>query len=421
MLRLATADQFLRCGGSGWVPLLGLFSLAGFIETVFWGQMSAFTPLYLPRLGVAQSDVATWTGASVALSGALGIPFLPLWGALADRYARQPVIVRSFLAHLLAGLVCLLAGNIWVFVLGRALMSLALGNTGLMMATLSERTPRERLGLAFAILNGANPVGAFVGPLVGGPVVDALGFRALLEVDALLMLAVVVTLSFGYRDGFVATERRPVVRMAAASVALIWRTPDVRRLLASLMVLFAGWMLAYTYVPLTVAALYTSEAPGTAIGMVLGASGAATLVIAPLFGTLADRVGHRQALLAGGAVLACLWPAPVLVPGLAAFAIAWALLSGLAAGVFAVSFSLLATTAPEPARARVMTFAYVPVNLGFAIGPALGGLVAAGNVFTVFPSAAVLTALGVALLASARHSIQVSDGGSELESEEAHV
>src|SRR5712671_1653706 len=126
MHRLAQADQLVATKMSGWVPLLGLFSLAGFIETVFWGQMSAFTPLYLPRLGVAQSDVATWTGASVALSGALGVPLLPLWGALADRYARQPVIVRSFFAHLLAGLVCLLAGNVWVFVLGRALMSFAL-------------------------------------------------------------------------------------------------------------------------------------------------------------------------------------------------------------------------------------------------------------------------------------------------------
>ena len=77
MLRLATADQFLRRPVSGWVPLLGLFSLAGFIETVFWRQMNAFAPLYLPRFGVAQSDVATWTGASVALPG----PFLPLAAA----------------------------------------------------------------------------------------------------------------------------------------------------------------------------------------------------------------------------------------------------------------------------------------------------------------------------------------------------
>jgi hypothetical protein len=35
-----------------------------------------------------------------------------LWGALADRYARQPVIVRSPVVHLIAAALTLLAGNI---------------------------------------------------------------------------------------------------------------------------------------------------------------------------------------------------------------------------------------------------------------------------------------------------------------------
>ncbi len=43
---------------SSWLWLLSLFTLAGFIETVFWGQMNSFTPLYLPRLGIAPGDVA---------------------------------------------------------------------------------------------------------------------------------------------------------------------------------------------------------------------------------------------------------------------------------------------------------------------------------------------------------------------------
>src|SRR5260221_561208 len=146
-LRATGKETNVRRGtlSSSWLWLLSLFTLAGFIETVFWGQMNSFTPLYLPRLGIAPGDVATWTGATVAISGALGIPFLPFWGALADRYSRKPVIVRSFVAHLVAGVIALLAGNIWVFVLGRAVMSLALGNSGLMMTTLEERVPEGRL------------------------------------------------------------------------------------------------------------------------------------------------------------------------------------------------------------------------------------------------------------------------------------
>src|SRR5258706_13529439 len=100
-----------------WVWLLALFTLAGFIEAFFWGQMSAFTPLYLPHLGVPPGQVAAWTGIIAAVAGAAGIPFLPFWGALADRYSRQPIIVRSFVVHVVAGLLAVLAGNVWVFLL----------------------------------------------------------------------------------------------------------------------------------------------------------------------------------------------------------------------------------------------------------------------------------------------------------------
>jgi MFS family permease len=151
-----------------WKTLLALFTLASFIETLFWGQVIGFTPLYLAQLGVAPHAIATWTGTIAALSMALGLPFLPLWGALADRYARKPVIVRSFAAYLIAGIVTFLAPNVWIFTLGRAVMGFSFGNSGLMMTTLSEHAPPRRVGIAFAIMNSAAPIGVFVGPLVGG-------------------------------------------------------------------------------------------------------------------------------------------------------------------------------------------------------------------------------------------------------------
>jgi hypothetical protein len=40
-----------------WVWLLSLFTAAGFVEAVFFGQINAFTPLYLPALGIAPADV----------------------------------------------------------------------------------------------------------------------------------------------------------------------------------------------------------------------------------------------------------------------------------------------------------------------------------------------------------------------------
>jgi MFS family permease len=378
-----------------WVWVLVLFSIASFVETLFWGQMAAFTPLYLPHLGISQADVPRWIGIIVSISGVFGLPFLPFWGALADRYARQPIIIRSYVVEILAGALTILAGNIWVFAIGRIVMSLALGNSGLMLTTLAEYAPQRRHGLAFAIMNSAGPVGIFIGPLLGGPVVDRWGFQTLLGINVILLLAVVLALSFGYRDHYQGTNRGSLMRMAVDSVGIILRSPRLRLLFPALFLLFAGWMLAYTYVPLAITSLYTGNTPGEVVGLILGSGGLIALVISPLFGALADRAGHWRVLIAGALLGVFLLPVPALVKGLVGFGVAWSVISGLFSGVFAISFSVLANSASPDIRGRVMSFAYLPINVGYILGPAIGSVITKTSIFSIFPAAAVITALGI--------------------------
>src|SRR5207244_416550 len=133
------AGPRLNTAPSGWVRMLVLFGVAGFVEIVAYGQVTAFTPLYLPRPGIPESE----------------------------------------------------------FAFSRAFQSLGLGNTGLMLATLAEHAPAARTAFAFGVVNGANPLGAFVGPLIGGPIVDRFGFPTLIAADALAVAGVIALLSFG--------------------------------------------------------------------------------------------------------------------------------------------------------------------------------------------------------------------------------
>ena len=50
-----------------------------------------------------------------------------------------------------------------------------------------------------------------------------------------------------------------------------------------------------------------------------------------------------------------------------------------------------------------MTFAFLPVNVGFAVGPALGSLVTQTSMglAAIYPVAGVVTALGIGVLALA--------------------
>lgn len=381
---------------SGWVRMTILFTIAGFFEVAAYGQITAFTPLYLPRLGVELSAVPFWVGAITSFSSIVGLPFLPFWGALADRYGRKPLIIRSFAAAFASLALTVIAPNVWIFALARAIQSLGLGNTGLILATLAERAPAGRIAFAFGIVNGANPLGGFLGPLIGGPIVDGLGFPVLMAADAAILIGVVAMLAFGYRDGFVPKTRRgSLLRMAGEGILLIVRSPRLRALFPALFLLFAGWMLAFIYVPLVVARLYSGPDPNTAVGIVFGAGGLGVFILSPLIGAIADRYGKARTLFVGCAALAAIWSAPFFTRELVPFTIAWTVVNGLAAALFSVSFTLLSASATDETRGRVMTFAYLPTNIGFVIGPGIGSVIASVDVFLVFPAAAVLTALGL--------------------------
>jgi DHA1 family multidrug resistance protein-like MFS transporter len=382
-----------------WQWLLGIFTLASLVETIFYSQMLAFTPLYLPELGVSdETQILLLVGWITAAANGIGIPFLPFWGALADRYSRKPIIVRSFVVMLIAATLAVLARSVWVFFIARAITGFALGNSGLMMTTLSERLPENRQGFGFSIMNSAAPVGAFLGPLTGGWIVDAYGFRTLVLINLFVISALVILLARGYRDTYRAQEGGRILPMAWESLRIIGRSRRLLALFPALFLLFGGWMLAFTYVPLVIGELYTGNDPGTVIGLVIGASGLTTMILGPILGAIADRVGAWRVLFIGGVVALILWPLPLLTSSLIPFAIIWSILNGVVSAVFALSFTVLSTSAAARVRGRVMSFAYMPVNIGFMIGAAAGTRITQSSLFNIFPAAALFTALGLLAL-----------------------
>lgn len=398
-------------GRSGWRRILAILALATFVEVIAYGQLAAFTPLHLPKIGVPADQVAFWVGAITVGTNALGLLFLPFWGAFADRYGRKLLIIRAFAATGAGLAVAAVATNVWQFTGARALTALNLGNSGLMMTTLAEAAPASRIGLAYGVVNGAGPLGALAGPLLGGPLVDRYGFAAILAIDAALVVGVVLLVTFGYRDPYVRpADPPPLLRSAFGGAALLWRSPRLRALFPALAVLFAGWMLVFIYSPLAIEQIHRGPDLATAIGLVLGAGGVVTLVASPGIGALADRLGLMRTYYVVGGLSAAAWILPWLTRDYVPFLIGWAIANGLGSGLFSLSFNVLTRSTTDATRARVMTFAYLPLNLGFIVGPAIGSVVASTDAFAIFPTAVVLELIGLALVALALRRPLIAEG-----------
>lgn len=102
-----------------------------------------------------------------------------------------------------------------------------------------------------------------------------------------------------------------------------------------------------------------------------------------------------------GLVSALGWALPWSTRDYVPFLVAWAVANGLGSGSFSLSFNLISRSTTAATRARVMTFAYLPLNLGFVLGPAVGGAAASSDPFAIFPTSIAFQIVGLVLVALA--------------------
>jgi DHA1 family multidrug resistance protein-like MFS transporter len=384
--------------GNDWRVLLGVFTLAGIVESQAFGHLGAFTPLYLQQLGVAKAQIPQWTGILQSLAFVIGLPLLPFWGIWAERYGRKIIIIRSAYVEGILFTVAALAPNVWVLAVARFLSGFVFGNTGVMLALLADRTPRRRLGLAVGIASAGFPLGSAIGPLFGGLIAQGPGIRTLLLLDAALSAMMGVVLTLVVRD----EQRRRVTDKSAGQLmrtALddILASPVVARLFALYFAAMFGISLTTPFIPILLQRLYTGPATQVAgvIGVSLTVAGLAMAATTPLWGRLGDLVGRWRVLpiCVGAVALGVLGQALAgsLLPMQGA--IAWiGLFQG---GIGTTVLALLALLASEERRTTVLNFALVPSQLSWFAGPLLGALLA--TVTLRLPFFMGVAVLGVAL------------------------
>jgi MFS family permease len=401
----------------GWLRLTVVFAVASFIETVGFGHFLAFQPLLVRSLGVAEPDVAVTVGLLSAASLLVGLPLVPFWGAWADRYSRKLIIVRSAVVEALLFLLIAFVSAPWQLFLLVPLIGLVLGNTGVMLAELTDRTPRARLGFAISVVGTAGPLGFAVGPALGGVVADVHGLPVLFLADAAMTAAIVVLLVLGYHepaDRIRTTER--VMSLVSRSLVAVVRSPLARIVFSTYFLLLLGQRFLLPYLALYVEELHGREQLATIVGLVAGAYGLAAAVGSPAAGIIADRTGYRRVLAAGMVLAAgCLLVAAV-VPELLSFAVVYASYGVGYATASSMLFTLLASGLPRDIRSPVLNLALLPLYLSGVVGAlASTALIAAtgGDLRPIWVVSAAVVALGlipVARLGRSGSPIAPSDG-----------
>ena len=377
----ATDPDRERNGRSDWRRIVVVFWVTSMIEGLGVSQVFSFLAPYLREVGVPEADRAPFVGLFSALVFVVGMPLVPLWGVWADKYSRKAVIVRSCLVEAAVFVCVALSREPWQLALSILLIGFQLGNTGVMLAAIRDVVPRDRIGTVIAIFGASGPIGFAVGPVLGGLLVDTLGWSlaAMFWVPAVLSVAAGGLVWFGSREvrPAVVPDGR-VLSLAFGALRGVLGDPTVRRIFAIYGVAFLANQMSRPYQPLIVEAI-VGVGPGLAssIGFVAGTAALVGALISPFGGVVGDRIGFRPvligSLLVGGLALLVV-PVVTAVPALAVSVLIFTAANGL---VGAMVFSLLATEVPVERRSQTLNLVYLPLYAAGILGPMVGAGVSA--------------------------------------------
>jgi DHA1 family multidrug resistance protein-like MFS transporter len=320
---------------NNWRAVNGLFLTTTILEGLAFGHVIAFSPLFLSELGLSPAEISAWTGFLYALMAGVAFPLAPFWGALAERYSRRLVIVRSQYLEALAYFMLALAPDMWWVLASRLLLGLTFGNISVVIATQALVTPRKHVGTAIAVIQAAMPIAASIGPPAGAGLIDLVGVRGLFMIDGLMALAAGLMVTFLMREPAKTPGKASVLSRTGQVMAMVWQRPVLRWNFLCLFLTVGSRAVVDVYLPVRITELSPDPAP--VIGYVLGIAGVLTAVATFASAKLVDDAGGIR------------WMAPlmilaaVLTFGMAVLPSVWAIaaLTWARALPFAASNTLL--------------------------------------------------------------------------------
>ncbi|VVP55186.1 MFS transporter [Pseudomonas fluorescens] len=362
-----------------WRRNLAVCVFGSFTTLVSLSMLLPFLPLYVQQLGVTnQADVVQWSAVAFGATFFGTAMTAPLWGRLADRFGRKPMLVRAAIGMAIVMSLIGLARDVTDLVVLRLIAGLIGGYASASIVMIGSQVPREKAGWALGVLSTGALSGNLIGPLVGGFLPQWVGIRGTFFVGGAMIALAAITTIVLIREDFNRQSdgsRRTDNTQTPADRS---RWPVIGALLLTAMMVLLANMSIEPIITVYIGHLgVVFDEQARIAGVVMACSALGSILTAAKLGALADRVGSWNV------IIGCL-----LVTGLVmvpqAYVTQWwqlALLRGLMgmsiAGLLPAIAKLIRHSVQEHNTGKILGYLQSAQFSGQVIGPLIGGQIGA--------------------------------------------
>lgn len=254
-------------------------------------------PLLQHDLHTSQNTV-TWVMTAYLLSASV---FTPILGRVGDMVGKERMLVLTLVFLTLGSLVAALAPNIGVMIIARVIQGIGGAVLPLSFGIIRDEFPREKVAGAIGSLAALMAVGAGLGLVLAGPIVNLLNPHWLFWIPMLICIAAAVAAHFFVPESEVRTRGtiawKPAVLLSSWLVALLvgvsegslwgWTSIRVLGLFVLAIVLAFGWIRSELRAPEPLIDMRMMRLPAVwttnLVALLFGASMYATMAFVPEF------------------------------------------------------------------------------------------------------------------------------------------
>ncbi|MDF2882621.1 MAG: putative permease [Clostridiaceae bacterium] len=370
-----------------------------FVTNIGLSQIAPVLPLYIRHLGVQNTAlIEQMSGIAFGIIYITLAIFSPIWGHLADKYGRKPMLLRSSLGMAVIIFSMGFVQNVYQLIALRLLQGTVAGYTTACTTLIATQTDKQHAGWALGSLATASIGGSLLGPMIGGFIEDNFGLRNVFFIIGSLMIISFFTAAVFVKESFNKEEKKVL------SAKEVWNLIPNGKLIITLFVTsFILTLALFSIEPIITVYVSQLTKDGSHIalisGMVFSASGLASIIAAPRLGKLSDKIGPQKVMLAALLVAGIIFIPQAFVRN------PWQLMGlrfvlGLAtAGLTPSINTMIKKLTPDALTGRIFGFSMSAQYLGVFSGSIFGGQVSAcigiRYIFFITSSLLLLNALWV--------------------------